>query len=125
MANVLRAAAVVILLSIASSAHAQTPPPTWLYRLSQGSALAAHGADGFATAHCLALETCHETNPALLRVTTQPALFGAWKMGIAGVSLWATNKIPNRTVATIANFAMTGFFTSIAIHNTRVAGRAR
>ena len=91
-----------------------------LYHVSVISAIAAHGADLSITEYCLGRGTCHEVNPWLGHWSTQPAPFGAMKMGVAAFSLWATSKIPNKTWATIANFGMTAAFTGIAYHNVKV-----
>ncbi len=105
-------------LFVAVPASAQDSPA--IYHISVMTAIAAHGSDLAITEHCLGAGTCHEINPWLGHWSTQPVAFGAMKMGVAAFSLWATSKIPNKTVATIVNFGMTAAFTGIAYHNTRV-----
>lgn len=107
---------VVLVLLCAHAASAEDK----LFRASLVSAIAAHGADLATTEHCLGSGRCRELNPFLLRFE-QPAVFGAVKMGVAGLSLWATAKLhdshPRWAIA--ANVAQTVGFTWIAVRNTR------
>ncbi len=105
-------------LFVAVPASAQDSPA--IYHVSVITAIAAHGADLSTTEFCLGKGSCKELNPWLGHWSTQPAPFGAMKMGIAAFSLWATSKIPNKTIATIANFGMTAAFAGIAYHNVKV-----
>lgn len=102
----------------ASSAHAEDR----LYRLSLASAVAAHGADLATTEFCLGQRTCRETNPWLLKFSTQPAVFGASKMAVASLGLWATSKLhpAHPRWAQFLNWTVSGAYTAIAIRNTRV-----
>lgn len=117
--NALRITKIALAVWLLSGRPVQAQDAGW-YRVSLITAVAAHGADLSSTSYCLGARTCVETNPWLGHFTTQPATFGAAKMGIAGIGLWATSKIPNRRLATVVNFAVTGVFTSVAIRNARI-----
>ena len=116
---------VLIIMCCASTARAQEKPDI-PFRISLVAAVAAHGADLATTEYCLGAGKCFEANPWLTRFSTQPGVFGATKMGIAALSLWGVAKLheSNRTLAIIVNFAVTGAFTAIAIHNTRETTRS-
>jgi hypothetical protein len=111
---------VLLILTCASSARAQDSPDI-PFRISLVAAIAAHGADLATTEYCLGAKRCTEVNPWLTRFSTQPGVFGATKMGIAALSLWAVAKVreSHRPLAIIINFGMAAGFTAIAIHNTR------
>jgi hypothetical protein len=111
---------VLLMLACASSMHAQDSPDI-PFRISLVAAIAAHGADLATTEYCLGAKRCTEVNPWLTRFSTQPGVFGATKMGIAALSLWAVAKVreSNRPLAIIINVGMAAGFTAIAIHNTR------
>lgn len=109
-------AVLLVLGWMASSAEAQER----LYHLSMATAIAAHGADLATSEYCAGSGRCREANIFLARFSSQPVVFGAVKMGIAAVSLWATSRIQNKRLATIANFVITGTFTTIAIRNARL-----
>jgi len=109
--------ALALILS-ASTAHAEEDR---LFRVSLVAAMAAHGADLASTEFCLGEGTCRETNKALARFSTQPATFGAVKMGIAALSLWGTAKLHDNhpKLATAINFGVTAFFSGVAVYNGR------
>lgn len=90
-----------------------------LYKWSIASAATAHVLDLWTTEACLGRHTCREVNPLLAPVSSRPAAFAVVKLGGAAVSLWATDKMQSRKMATLTNFVMTGLFTSLAIHNAQ------
>lgn len=106
------------MLLILGLPHIVTADP--LYRVSQVTAIAAHGADLAETEHCLGSGRCVEMNPWLARFK-DPSAFGAAKMGVAALGLWATDKIPNRVVRIVVNFGVASAYFSIAAHNSRVS----
>jgi hypothetical protein len=91
----------------------------WL-KFSFVVAIAGHGADLASTEHCLGANTCRELNPWLARYDN-PALFGAAKMGVAGVSeVWLYDLSKSHPkLAFVANLAIGATFTGIAAHNAR------
>ena len=109
----------VLLLCIPAPVLAQDKPDS-VFRASLVAAIAAHGADLATTEFCLGAKRCMEQNKFLARFD-QPAVFGAVKMGLAGLQLWGTAKLHerNRTLAILVNIASTAVYTGIAIHNTR------
>ncbi len=111
-------AVLILLLLCASTARAQSQTA---FRASLVAAVAAHGADLAATENCIGAGRCTELNPFLLRFA-QPGVFGAVKMGVAGLSLWATAKIyeSHPTLAVWLNVAQCAGFSAIAIRNARV-----
>jgi hypothetical protein len=111
---------VLLILECASSARAQDSPDI-PFRISLVAAIAAHGADLATTEYCLGAGRCSEANPGLTRFSAQPGVFGATKMGIAALSLWAVAKCERATgrSPSSSNFGMAAGFTAIAIHNTR------
>ena len=94
------------------------------FRASLVAVVAAHGADLATTEHCLGSGRCRELNTFLLRFD-QPAVFGAVKMAVAGLSLWGTAKLreSHPKLAIVVNVGMAGAFGAIAIHNARVEAR--
>lgn len=123
---------VLVVLLSASSASAQftheanrfyEPKPDIAFRISLVAAVAAHGADLATTEFGLGTGRVREINPWLTRFSTQPAVFGATKMGIAAFGLWGTAKLheTHPRWALVANLAQTAAFSAIAVHNTRVS----
>lgn len=112
------AAMVALVLLCASTVQADD---RIVFRASLVSAIAAHGADLASTENCLGSGRCREMNPFLLRFN-KPATFGAVKIGMAGVSLWATAKLfdTHPRWAITANLIQTAVFAGIAAHNARV-----
>lgn len=98
----------------------------FLYKLSLVFALSAHGADLASTEHCLGAGRCREMNPALARFT-QPAIFGAAKMGVAGAGLLGTHELHTNhpKLATVLNLAVGAGFSAVAYHNTKVSNGTR
>jgi hypothetical protein len=93
------------------------------FRASMVAAIAAHGADLSSTEHCLGAGRCTELNPWLARFD-QPAVFGAAKMAVAGLSLWGTAKLKDAghpKLAIAANVGQAIGFSLIAWHNARVS----
>ena len=94
----------------------------WLLKLSFVLAIAGHGADLASTEHCLGSGRCRELNPWLARFEN-PGVFGAAKMGVAGVSeVWLydlSKSHPN--IAFWSNLAIGATFSAIAAHNARVS----
>ena len=92
------------------------------FRASMVAAVAAHGADLGSTMHCLGSGRCREMNPLLARFE-QPAVFGAVKMSVVGLQLWALAKLHERHPrwAIGLNLLSAGAFSAIAYHNTQVA----
>jgi hypothetical protein len=107
----------LIALLVASTASAEDR----IFRVSMVAAMAAHGADLASTEWCLGAGTCRETNRVLGRFSTQPATFGAVKIGVAALSLWGTAKLheSHPKIAIALNLGVAAFFTGIAVHNTR------
>ena len=93
----------------------------FLLKLTLLTSLAAHGADLASTEHCLGSGRCRELNPWLARFD-QPAVFGAAKMGVAGLGFYGSEKLAERHPrwALVLNLAVTGAYTGVAIHNSRV-----
>lgn len=108
--------AAMLFLFVPSQLMAGEP---WWYRASQLAAGAAHGADLATTEYCLGAATCRETNAALIRFSNNPLKFGVFKAGIATAGLIATDKIANRKLGAIVNYAVAGFFFTIAARNTQ------
>ncbi len=110
-------ASIACVLMLSSASNADT-----LFKVSLVANVAAHGADLASTEHCLGSGRCREMNPWLARFEN-PATFGAVKMGIAGVSMWASDEIRkrNRWAGIAFNFASASAFAYIAARNTRVA----
>lgn len=90
-----------------------------LYRLSEAVAVVGHAADLSATQRCLGSGRCHELNPWLGRYD-HPVTFAVAKMSVASLGLYATSKIPNKTLGMLANYAIGATFTAIAIRNVRI-----
>jgi hypothetical protein len=98
------------------------PETDVLFRISMVAAVAGHGADLGITENCLGAGRCREMNPWLARYDNA-AVFGAAKMTVAGLALWATSKLHDThpTLATIFNFAQAGAYVAIAARNTRIS----
>jgi len=92
----------------------------WLLKLSFVFAISGHGADLASTEHCLGAGRCREMNPWLARFE-QPAVFGAAKMGVAGVSEWGVYELSKThpKIAFWTNVAIGASFTGVAIHNSK------
>jgi hypothetical protein len=93
----------------------------FLLKLTLIASLAAHGADLASTQFCLGAGRCHEMNPALARFES-PAVFGAAKMGIAGLGTFGSMKLQENhpKLAIVLNVAVTGAYSVIAYHNSQV-----
>jgi hypothetical protein len=61
-----------------------------------------------------------EVNPWLLRFQDKPVTFAVVKTTQAVLTVWLTDKIPNRPTRLIANFAIGGFFGYLGVRNSRV-----
>jgi hypothetical protein len=107
---------VLCALLSATTAHAETP---FWYDASEVVTVLGHSADLAATQRCLGSGRCHETNPWLLRFQ-RPTGFALAKMSVASVGLWATRKIPNKTIGAIVNYSIGVGFCAIAVRNERV-----
>ena len=92
----------------------------FLLKLSFVFAIGAHGADLASTENCLGSGRCREMNPWLARFE-QPAVFGAAKMGVAGLSEWGIYELAkdHPKIAFWTNVAVGASFTAIAAHNAR------
>lgn len=114
---------VIITLCLLFPAVAQAQEPTKVYRLSQVGVMVGHGMDLGITQRCIGDGRCRELNPFLGRFN-DPITFGATKMGIASLSLWAVGKIytsEHPKWAIVANIAQATAYAYIAQHNARVA----
>lgn len=112
----MKALLLVLFVCVAVPAHAEDR----LLRISEAVAIIGHGADLASTQHCLGAGRCRELNPWLARYNN-PVGFAVAKMGVASVGLWATSKIPNKTLAAIVNFGVGSAFLAIAVRNSQVA----
>jgi hypothetical protein len=96
----------------------------FLYKFSLVLVMAAHGADLASTEHCLGAGRCREMNPLLVRFD-QPVAFGAAKMGVAGVSVLAVDRLhkTHPKLAVIVNLGIASAFGAIAARNARISGQ--
>src|SRR5215216_1746505 len=94
----------------------------FLLKLTLITSMAAHGSDLASTEHCLGSGRCREMNPWLARFD-QPAQFGAAKMGVAGIGAWGSVELSKSHPrwALVLNCAVTGAFSAISVHNSKVA----
>lgn len=111
----MKALLLVLFVCVAAPVHADDH----LLRISEAVAIVGHGADLASTQHCLGAGRCRELNPWLARYNN-PVGFAVAKMGVASVGLWATSKIPNKTLAAIVNFGIGSGFLMLSVHNTKV-----
>lgn len=127
--------AVAILVAVfAAPASAQSgqeptqcgPQRDPLYRVSQVSALIAHGMDLATTADAMSRPGYREANPALRWASDTPLALGATKMALAAGSLLIAHELHrsgHRRWAIAVNFITTGLITAVAVQNARKVGR--
>jgi mRNA-degrading endonuclease toxin of MazEF toxin-antitoxin module len=121
------AALIVALISAPASAQTQTgqdctQPRDFTYRLSQVSAIAAHGADLGTTIAALSQDGFREANPALRWASDRPAMLGATKMTLAAGSLWLAHELHrrgHRRWAIVSNLATAALIGTVAARNAQ------
>jgi hypothetical protein len=117
-----------------NTASAQTQPGQdcaqsgrdFAYRLSQVSAIAAHGADLGTTIAALSQDGFREANPALRWASDRPAMLGATKMTLAAGSLWLAHELHrrgHRRWAIVSNLATAALIGTVAARNAQKVRR--
>jgi hypothetical protein len=122
-------AVVMLTATLPAAASAQTQsgqdcaqPRDFAYRLSQVSALAAHGADLGSTIAALSRDGFREANPALRWASDRPAMLGATKMTLAAGSLWLAHELHrrgHRRWAIVSNLATAALIGTVAARNAQ------
>jgi hypothetical protein len=122
-------AVVMLTATLPAAASAQTQsgqdcaqPRDVAYRLSQVSAIAAHGADLGTTIAALSQDGFREANPALRWASDRPAMLGATKMTLAAGSLWLAHELHrrgHRRWAIVSNLATAALIGTVAARNAQ------
>ncbi len=84
--------------------------------------MSAHGADLSTTMFAIGSGRGREANPFFAPFTKKPIAAGAWKMGLASATSWALlrQRKKHPKVVFWMSVGLAGFYTSVAIHNSRV-----
>jgi hypothetical protein len=107
----------IALILLSASVRAEDRP-LW-YDASEAVAVVGHSIDLASTQRCLGSGRCRELNPWLGRFDN-PVAFAAAKMTVASVGLWATRKIPNKTLGAVVNYGIGAAFVAIGARNERI-----
>lgn len=113
---------IAVILIASCRTVAAEPIRDKVFTASEWAVFTAHALDASATMHCLGAGRCTEANPWLARYESPLAFTGA-KFGVGLVQVWITRKLyraGHPRIATVANVAVAGAFTSIAIRNQRI-----